>query len=437
MASRKKVLIISYYWPPSGGSGVQRWMYFSKYLSELNITPTVISVDPKSASYKTIDGTLSKNVAEIKVHHTKTFELLKLYSLLTTGNSNKGIPQGNVGNSNSGFFGKISRYIRANYFIPDARVGWNSYAIKKAFQLLEDEHFDAIITTGPPHSTHLIGLEIKSKFNIKWLADLRDPWTEIYYNKDLPRTNKSKLKDQKLEQSVLEKADLVLTVGPSLCELLQSKLPTEQDKFKFIYNGFDEEAIALANKKHYSTFTISYVGILSVHHPYISLKKTLANFCASFPEIPIHVRFVGDVDIEIQTEFTSSEELKTITFTFTGRVPHPSALEAMKSSHLLVNLLPNTEHSEVIISGKMMEYLATGNPILCFGNTQGDIAKLLSELPFATIFEWNDSNGPTQFLELIYSKWLNGESSQNETSQIQKYSRKSTAKELAQLIQGL
>ena len=170
-----EILLITYYWPPAGGSGVQRWLYFSKYLSEFGHQITVITVDPKFASYSSIDESLNEHVKGVEVHKTKTFELIRLYSFLKSGNSKKSIPQGNIGGKKKSFLDKFSSFVRANYFIPDARVGWNPYVIKKAHELFEKKKFDTVITTGPPHSTHLVGLKLRERYQFKWIADFRDP----------------------------------------------------------------------------------------------------------------------------------------------------------------------------------------------------------------------------------------------------------------------
>ncbi len=242
----RKVLITTYYWPPCSGSGVQRWMYFSKYLSDFNYDPFVITVSEKSASYKNIDAKFNDHVKDVKTYKTATFELLKLYSFLSTGNSKTGIPNGQIGkNKKKKPLDKISAFIRGNFFIPDARIGWNKHALKKARQVIKEENIDLIITTGPPHSTHLIGLKLKKEFPVKWVADFRDPWSEIYYNHIFKRLPWAVKKDRSLELKVLKNADKVLTVGMKLKELLAAKISGENDKFHHIYNGYD--AILMQN----------------------------------------------------------------------------------------------------------------------------------------------------------------------------------------------
>ena len=183
----RKALIITYYWPPSGGSGVQRWMYFAKYLKDFGIDPIVVTVDEKKASYKYIDESFVELVKDIEVNKTGTWEPLKLYSKLTSGDSNAAIPLGFTGESRPTLFQKLSRAIRGNFFIPDSRIGWNCFAFKEAKKVISENKIDVIITTGPPHSAHLVGLKLKKYFDIPWIADFRDPWTGLYYNKFLYR----------------------------------------------------------------------------------------------------------------------------------------------------------------------------------------------------------------------------------------------------------
>jgi len=200
----KKVLVITYYWPRSGGAGVQRWLKFTKYLPEYGWEPVILTVKEECASYAQWDETLAKEInPSLKVIRTASFEPYSLYVRIS---GKKEIPYGGFTNEgNPTFFQKLSRFIRGNFFIPDPRRGWNRYAIKAAKKLMEEEKFVAIITTGPPHSTHLIGYQLKLITGIKWIADFRDPWTDIYYYKDLSHSMPAKWYDRKLEKKILDK----------------------------------------------------------------------------------------------------------------------------------------------------------------------------------------------------------------------------------------
>ena len=232
------ILIITYYWPPSGGSGVQRWMYFAKYLKKLGLNPIVLTVDPKYASYNLKDLSLQSQIKDIETYKTFSLEILSLYSFFKSGNKTKSIPQSYI--PNKSIFDKITSFIRLNIFIPDSRIGWNYFAFQKAKKIISNNKIDYVITTGPPHSSHLIGEKIYKKYKLKWIVDLRDPWSELFYLKDGFRFNFSKKINEKLETNVIEKADAIITtVGDRYHKILKDKI-TNPEKIHQIYNGYDK-----------------------------------------------------------------------------------------------------------------------------------------------------------------------------------------------------
>ncbi len=431
----KKVLVITYYWPPSGGSGVQRWMYFCKYLSDFGYTPIVLTVSEKSAAYKNIDNHFIEKVKDIETYKTKTFEPLKLYSWLTTGNTKKGIPHGNV-HTKKGFFQKAMAFIRGNFFVPDARIGWKSYALKQARKIIQSQQIHCIITTGPPHSAHLIGLQLQKETHIKWIADLRDPWSDIYYNKDFMRLDSVQKKDTFLEKNVLEKADGILTVGFKLKELLQKKAPGFEKKFHHIYNGYDAFLMDAIETHLHSHFEVTFIGLLTKKQPYVAILKTIQLFLEAHKNTSIKVCFAGNIDAEIleafQKEIPQYLDVK-------GYVSHKKSLELMKQSQLLVNCLPEMADSQILISGKQMEYIATGNPILCFGNTEGECAILMEDIENAKIVEKHQIKEAAEFLSHVYQKWQAKEPFLNAANHqsIQNKSRYETTRELAAYLDGL
>jgi glycosyltransferase involved in cell wall biosynthesis len=415
-----KILLISYYWPPAGGSGVQRWMYFAKYLKEFGCDITVITVDPKFASYSSLDDSLLEQVKDIEVHKTKTFELIRLYSFLKSGNAKKSIPQGNVGGKKKSFLDKFSSYVRANYFIPDARVGWNPYVISKANELFKKKKFDTVITTGPPHSTHLVGLKLKEKYRFKWITDFRDPWTEVYYNDIFKRTKKNQQKDEKLELKVLKNADLVLTIGPSMKNLLAKKV--DSSKIHYIFNGFDENLLKNAERKKISNFVISYVGTLASNYPYKSFLDAVKKL--EINNLELH--FTGKIDSVIIDEFQVIESIK---FVYHGVKTHQEAFNSMLNADVNVLLLPYQKDSQIMITGKVFEYLATGNPILCIGSKESDAVKIINaESKISACFEKEEINSISQFL-LKKSHRENTETKVNE-----EFTRKKLAKDLLKLL---
>jgi glycosyltransferase involved in cell wall biosynthesis len=394
----KKVLIITYYWPPSGGSGVQRWAYFAKYLKEIGeCEPIVVTVHPSSASYPVIDESLKELTKGIRVIRTKSFDLLKLYAILKGGKSTENIPQGSVGDSSQkSLFDRLSLYIRANFFIPDARIGWNKYALKSAQKLIDMEGIKLVITSGPPHSTHLTGLKLKKDNNIQWIADFRDPWREVYYNEIFKRSKRADQKDIDIEKQVLETADFVTTVGPSLGELLESKIKGDKNKVKIFYNGFDHDLLKKVEKEELSTFTIAQIGVFSAKQPY----KAYLEFLKSLAKVtPFNLELAGNIEAFILEEI---RKIKGVSLKHHGKVSHAKAIAIMKSAHLLTNCLPSTKEAKLIISGKLMEYISTGNPIMVIGDKNGDAGKLIGEAKAGKVFDANEIQEMVDFA--LFSK---------------------------------
>lgn len=431
---KQKVLIITYYWPPSGGSGVQRWMYFAKYLHEFGIEPQVITVDEKQASYKFLDTSFKEKVKDVIVHHTATREPLRLYSKLTSGDATKNIPTGFAGEPKQGLFQRISRYIRGNFFIPDARIGWNRYALKKARSIIAEQKIDLVITTGPPHSTHLIGLQLKKETGVKWMADFRDPWTEVYYNKLMYRTQRSDKKDKELELSVLKNADTVLTVGPSMKKLLQGKAPGA--KVEFIYNGYDSDAfLHLKREADPAVFTICHLGILGESQPITAFVEALMIIHKHGDALceKMKLQFIGKVSPVIMEEV--KKKLPWIKVEYVDYVPHKEALKYIMNASLLFNSLAEMPGSELLISGKLMEYIASGNPVICLGNPLGDAASLLSGFENASVFARNDPHGIADFIRKAGGNSEKGKGS--EKRQHLEFSRYETTRKLSELIKAM
>ncbi len=431
----QKALIITYYWPPSGGSGVQRWMYFSKYLKDFGITPVVVTVDEKKASYRYIDQSFNDLVKDVEVHKTGTWEPLKLYSKLTSGDSQSAIPLGFTGESKPTLFQKISRAIRGNLFIPDSRIGWVRFAYKEAKKIIADQNIDVVITTGPPHSAHLVGLKLKKRFDVHWIADFRDPWTDLYYNKLLYRIGLSKRKDENLERKVLQTADLVLTVGPSMRQHLIQKGNINPDKVHFIYNGYDEndyKDVNVFGDPHF--FTISHIGVLSPAQPITQFLNAVRHFINNNHPICkyLRLRIVGNVTEDIVTEIKNA--VPEIKLEFISYVPKKEAIEYMLSSDLLLNSLAEMDNSELLISGKLMEYIAANKPILCLGNPNGDAANLLKEFDDSIVVDRKDSEKIIEFLDKLFYNWNNKKVDFVKSDKYQSYSRYETTRQLAELI---
>lgn len=421
----KKVLIITYYWPPSGGAGVQRWLKFAKYLPEFGIEPIILTVDPEYASYPQIDASLESDVnLDLKVFKTKSFEPLNLLSGLF---GKKNVPYGGFTNVNKkSFLQTILRFVRGNFFIPDARIGWNKYAYKKAKEIIAEYKIDTVITTSPPHSTQLVGLKLKKNLNINWIADFRDPWTDIYYYKDLLHTGLAKSIDKKKERKVLENADKVITVGESLKVALKRKV--DKEKFAIITNGFDEEDFSGFEQVQQEKFTITYTGTLSDQYnisAFIEACKKLKSKRKNFI-----IRFIGSVAESKLNEFREADLLNNIDIV--NYVPHQKSIEYLYNSSALLLAIPDFEGNNGILTGKLFEYLASRIPIIGIGPINGDADEIISKCNGGKMFDYSSANEITYYLDSLFENWL----IKNKliSKSYLKYSRQNLTKRLKEII---
>lgn len=427
----KKILILTYYWPPDNSSGVQRWGYFAHFLAKSGLDIQVVTVNPKWASYKNQDESFSPLVKDIKTHTTKTLELLKFYSFVTTGNSSKGIPRGSI-NDHGSIFKRISHFIKSNFFVPDARIGWNTFAFKKAKKIIIDPDNTIIITTGPPHSTHLVGQQLKKVFeSITWVCDFRDPWLELYSNANAPQYENARKKNISMERMVLENADRVITVGPSLAKLLQSKLPpNKQTKVSYFYNGFDHykmDKIPLIDPKE---FIITFIGLIPDDYQVEGFIQALKKFTTIIGSRNVILRLAGNISQNFINELSN---LPTIEVDYRGFVTHLESLKLMKSASLLFTILPTQKFDEILISGKLMEYVASRKPILCIGNKKGDAASLIKKNKSGKTFNNDETDEIVNFIIACYHE----EFVISQQIDIKQYSRESTANALGAFLKGL
>lgn len=387
-----KVLIVTYYWPPSGGAGVQRWLKFSKYLPESGWEPVILTIDPAYAAYPVTDFSLKEDLpASVKVHSTPAINYFGIYR-----NDKSKIPSAGFANSiDNSIKGKILRFIRGNFFLPDPRKGWNKYAFKEACELIEKEKIRNIITTSPPHSTQLIGLKIKKKYpSINWVADLRDPWTDIYYYKQFYPTFISKWIDSRFEKSVLKKADKIITVGVSLKNLFSLKIKGIESKTTVITNGYDENDFSGISSARPSVFTITYVGTLSDIYPVDCFLDALHNFKEKGNEYVL--RFIGTVS-QNQKDLIRLNTGNAI-LEFIPYVDHSKAIEYMVQTSALLLIIPDHQTNKSILTGKLFEYLGSDIPIICLGPLDGDAATIIRDTGHGKTFSYNDTPAISDYL---------------------------------------
>ena len=422
----KKVLVITYYWPPAGGPGVQRWLKFVKYLRDFNIEPVVYI--PENPEYPLIDETFLKDVPEnIRVYRHKIFEPYRLASLFSSKKT-KRISSGIIQSKNQSFIEKTLLWIRGNLFIPDARKFWVRPSVAFLEDVLEKEKIDTIITTGPPHSVHLIGYHLKKLKSVKWIADFRDPWTSIGYHKKLKLTSASKKKHKNLESMVLNFADkIVVTSNTTKKEFEQI---TEQP-IKVITNGFDglKNDMAILDSK----FTISHIGSMLTGRNPVNLWKVLSALIKENKDFKnaFQLQFIGVISDDILQSIQSFglEEFCEVL----GYVPHVEALKYQGSSQIL--LLAEIDSSDTIgiIPGKLFEYMAAQRPILGIGPKNWEVKNMVSETNSGHIFDYTDEVEIKNVLLNWFEQFQNGELSVSSTG-IEVYSRRELTRKLAEYI---
>lgn len=422
-----KVLLITYYWPPAGGSGVQRWLKFVKYLPEFGIQPVVYTVkDPK---YAIEDSSLVNEVPrDLEVLRGAIWEpndILSRFSKSKKDNSSGFL------NPNPSFVERQVQYIRANYFIPDARKFWIKPSVKQLSAYLETTQVDAIITTGPPHSLHLIGLALKNRFGIKWLADFRDPWTNIDYFHSLPLTNSSRQKHYELETRVLRKADAVLVVGKSM----KAEFSDRAKEVQVLSNGYDdyqlEDEIELDKK-----FSISHIGLMNADRNPVVLWRALKELTEESDAfgIDLQVNLIGKCDEEVYKSVAQYDLMDKVDFI--GYVGHNEVLAYQRASQLLLLSVNKVPSAKSIVTGKIFEYLQSKRPIIGIGPVDGDLAEILEESNAGQMVDFEDVQGLKDVITTYYKVYKTGKLIA-ESQNVDQYHRKNLTAVLAKLLNKL
>ncbi|MFD1551999.1 hypothetical protein DNU06_01135 [Putridiphycobacter roseus] len=427
---KQKILIITYYWPPSGGSGVQRWIKFAKYLPACNWEPIILTVDPSKASYFLVDESLINSVANnVTVIRTKSFEPMRLFAKII---GKKNMPHSGFSNVNkSSKLQTIFRFIRGNLFVTDPRKGWNKYAEKAALQIIDKYNIQHVVTTSPPHSSQLIGIQLKTKRNINWIADLRDPWTDIFYYNQLMKIDFLKRKEAKIEKRVINEADIVLTVSKGLKTIFAAK-SEHPDNIHIIENGFDTDDIGTIdpnfNIQFKGKFNLLYVGIISDQYNMHGFFEAFEKITKSYPHI--HLNFVGVQDQYIH-KIVAALNLQAFV-SFFEYVKKASLVNYYAQSDMLVLAIPDTINNEGIVTGKIFEYLSYKKPIIGVGPTKGNAAEILENVSAGKMFDYTDVNGLTEMLRQGVDK-----TTQFTYEGIVKYTRKNLTQKLVATIETL
>ncbi len=431
----KRVLIITYYWPPAGGSGVQRWLKRAKYLPEQGWQPVIYT--PENGEFPIEDPTLLKDVpTEAEIIKQPIVEPYTLYKKFLGMKKDDKVKAGFIkeeGNK-EGWKEPIAMWIRGNLFIPDARCLWIKPSVRYLKEYLKEHPVDAIISTGPPHSMHLIAMKLKEALGIPWIADFRDPWTEIDYYGKLKLTRRSDQKHHRMEREVLTQADKVVTVSPDWARRL-GRLGSRN--VRVIYNGFDETDIAKACEPTLPEhFTLTYLGVLfKVRNPKV-LWQALGELIGEedgFAE-RLQVKLIGQVDNEVMQAIGKCGLNNHIALS--PYIPHDEVAETLLcSAALLLPLMPNTETDTLgLVPAKLFEYLASGRPILCIGPENGDAARIIKETHAGVTVGFDNKEKMKEVIKDLYQKYLENGLPSNKSKEIEKYSRRALAEKYVRLL---
>ncbi|MBF7090296.1 glycosyltransferase family 4 protein [Flavobacterium sp. ALJ2] len=424
---QKKLLIITYYFPPAGGPGVQRWLKFVKYLPEFGVQPIVYV--PENPTYPIVDEGLVNEVSDqVIVIKNKIIEPYQLASFFSK-NKTKKIASGIFPNKKKqSLLDKAFLWVRGNLFIPDARILWVKPSVSFLEKYIVENNIDTIVTSGPPHSLHLIGLELKQKLNIKWFADFRDPWTTIGYHKSLRLSSYAARKHKKLEHLVLNIADTILVTSKTTKTEFQ-EITTKP--IEVITNGYDVENV---EKQTLDTkFTLAHIGsFLSERNP-LFLWECLVELLQEIPEFKQHleIKLIGAVSQEVLetiTKFNLNDYLNNL-----GYVSHKEAIAHQKKSQVLLLIEINSEDTKSIIPGKLFEYMVSNRPIIAIGPKGSDFSDIITQTNTGVFFDYSEKMKLKSVILDFYNQFLEGKLQSNGVG-LQQYSRKNLTKQLAQLI---
>ena len=444
----KRLLIITYYWPPTGGSGVQRWVKFSKYLPEFGWQPVVYT--PENPEQLARDESLLADIpACAEVVKTRILEPYELYRRLTGGKKGEG-EVNPVNAQQKNWKQRLSLWVRGNCFVPDPRIGWVRPSVRFLKKYLAEHPVDAVVTTGPPHSVHLIGLGLKKALGLRWIADFRDPWTEMFYYKHLGLGPAADRRHHRLEQAVLDGADAVISVSPPVAADFRAKTKTP---VVLITNGFDEDDFAEAGEpssgapgvqffpdpengsekildtpapqRPRTKVRLVHTGLFAADGNPLNLWDALAERCAADPVFRerLQIRLAGKVDAAV-TEAVRTRGLGG-NLVELGYLPHDETVREQRAADILLLPLRREPEYAKVLPGKIFEYLAARRPVLGIGQEDGAAAAVLRDAAAGQMFDWDKKDELLAFLDAEHPQ----------TEGIEKYTRRALTAQLAELLQ--
>lgn len=429
----KKVLVITYYWPPSGGSGVQRWLKCVRYLRDFGWEPVVYTA--LDSEYPVIDQSLQAQVpAGVEVIRRPIWEPYKLYKRFTGQKKEQRVVSGFLNDKKPSLSSRISMWIRGNVFVPDARKFWIKPSVRFLVDYLKDHPVDAIVSTGPPHSMHLIAMGIQKKLGIPWLADFRDPWTNIDFYKELMLSNWADRKHHQLEKAVVTKANRVVVVGNQMkeeFELISGR------KVDVVTNGYDEADLQPQPKEaRDKKFSLIHIGLLNQHRNHEAFWVACAELKKEIPGFgdDLVVKLVGKADVSANESIARNgmdAQVEMIDY-----LPQAEAVQQQGRAQVLFLSINNTPNAKGVITGKIFEYLASGRPILCIGPEDGDAAHIVNEAHAGLVAGFEDKAKIKAHIAHFYTQYKAGTLEVQSTG-IEAFSRKALTGKFAQLLEAI
>ena len=432
----KRVLIITYYWPPTGGSGVQRWVKFAKYLPSLGWQPVIYT--PENPEQLAVDHSLEKEIPEgveiIKTHITEPYELYKKF-LHKSGHTKEAVEVNPVNAQNKSLAQKAAMWVRGNLFRPDPRCLWIRPSVKFLKKYLEEHPVDLIVSTGPPQSMHLIGRRLSMQTGLPWIADFRDPWTKIFYFKHLSMTKATERWHHRMEKKVLDDATAVVAVSPLVQQEFQAMTQTPVE---LITNGYDEcdfpdgkceEAAGGPDRD----FVITHTGLFAADGNPTVLWDVLAEKCnkdENFKKL-LKIKLIGKTDAQIICSIKEAGLGGNLVDM--GYQPHAAAVSEQRTASLLILPLRKEPEYKAVLPGKLFEYLASWRPVLGIGQPDGAMSMILNTTKTGVVLNWEDRKSVGRFIDYCWKRHLEGALTV-EDADISRFTRLNLTRQMAALF---
>ena len=410
----RKILIITYYWPPSGGPGVQRMLKFCKYLNKTDWKPIILTVE--NGDFPVFDQTLEKDVVRYKIYKSKSYSFHKIFNFF---NKNSTTPTFQLSSAKQdGFLIKLFRWIRLNMVIPDGRVGWYFDSINIGKKIFRENKIDAIFSSAPPYTTHLIAKNLALLKNLPWIADFRDPWTDRFYNYENKRWWITRKLDKVLENSVINSAQKCVTVSKEISRSFKGG-------FKVIHNGYDEEDfLNVYPNKEEENVVIRYLGTMTKSQNPKNFFDVISKL--NYNQIKYKVELIGNIHPDVKVYIQNQGFEKFVEFI--SYVDHGEAIQKMVNSHFLLLVIPNTAKNKGIVTGKLFEYIRSMSKIIMIGPLDSDAAEIINNTSSGRCFDYDNSTDIVQYLE---------SGKYPETINFEKYSRKNLTSELVETLEKM